>query len=122
MKFEFGKYTEVTAFVLGLRKDFYGPKYIRFFICTDTWDYWFIRVQKDVNEDYENETGVYLIERDKIAKGTKVEIMNMGKLKEVVMNDELESWDIKEYTSMTDIIEDIDAGNGILELDKEFAV
>lgn len=38
------------------------------YICNDTNDFWVARINKNLNEDYEEEDGIYLIERNMIAK------------------------------------------------------
>lgn len=42
--FQFAKYTEITDTVFNITPDVKNDGYVRFFICPDTWDYWYIRV------------------------------------------------------------------------------
>ncbi len=114
--FEFGKYTEITDFVLSFMPNHYTQGYIRYFICADVLDFWLIRVQKDVNDEYEPEDGVFLLERDKIAMDHKGEKLTITKVKEIIENDDLSNWDNQQYDNLEDLIDDIDGGFGINNL------
>ena len=42
-------------------------KFIGVYVCVDTNDFWISRINKDINEDYNKEEGIYLVERNKIS-------------------------------------------------------
>lgn len=119
LKFEFGKYTEITDLALELNPSFKEEGYIRFFICTDTWDFWFARILEGFNEDYERQEGYFLLERDKIAKSSKKEIITLETLKKLIENHDGSNWDIEEGRSIEELIEMIDDGFGILNLKEQ---
>ena len=85
MKFEFGKYTEITDLYKkhssALQE---GDKYIRFFICLDVNDIWLIRVMEDMNSEYEEEIGAYLLERNNIPKESKSDNLTISKVIEII--------------------------------------
>ena len=118
MKFEFAKYTEITdlykKYNTALRD---SDGYIRFFICLDVNDFWLIRVLEGFNIDYEKEEGTYLLERNNIPKDNNSEGLDLLKVIEIIKDDGFENWDIEEYSDLSDLIEDIDNGFGINNLD-----
>jgi hypothetical protein len=116
MVFEFGKYTEVTDFVFKTRPEYKNEGYVRFFICPDTWDFWFVRVLEDVNEEYEKEEGAFLIERNKIEKEHKGEKLSIVKLKEIIEEDDMSNWDVLECTSIEEVIDNLSDVFGINNL------
>jgi hypothetical protein len=113
MKFEFAKYTEITELYKKHGNLQEGDGYIRFFICLDTNDFWLIRVIEGVNEEYEREEGVYLLERNNIRKESKGQDLSLSKVIELIKADEFDNWDIKEYSDLDELIEDIDGGYGL---------
>lgn len=115
MKFEFAKYTEITDLVFELRPEYKEHGYIRFFICPDVYDFWFVRVLEGINEEYNKDEGVFLLERNNIGK-ERSENLNINKVKRIIQEDDLSNWDIKEYSQMEDLIEDLDGGFGIHNL------
>lgn len=117
MKFEFAKYTEITHLYKKYCDSFReGDGYIRFFICLDVYDFWIIRVLEDCNEDYEYEKGTYLLERNNIPKERKQQDLSLSKTIELIKQDDFSNWDIKEYSDLNELIEDIDDGFGINNL------
>jgi hypothetical protein len=118
MEFEFAKYTEITDLAFELNPDYKTESYVRFFICPDTNDYWFVRVLEGFNEDYEREEGVYLLERNNIPK-MKGEKLTTEIVKEIILDDCGENWDIHEYQSIDELIDDLDGGHGILNLNNK---
>lgn len=114
------------------------------YVCMDTNDFWISRISKNLNEDYEYEEGIYLIERNKIdiyAVADKLfELYNkelpipLNKhtchrffdrvrtrhiCKAVILldnEDGLSNWDNCEAESLEDAIDMLDAGYGILPL------
>ena len=69
----FAKYYNVARLVDDMQKkeeiDTYPTeakdKFVGVYICMDTNDFWISRISKDLNEDYDYEEGMYLIERNK---------------------------------------------------------
>lgn len=106
LKFEFGKYTEITDLAFKLNPSYKENGYVRFFICPDTNDFWFVRVLEGVNEDYEDEEGVYLIERNNIRKA-RGEKLTLQKTKDIILDDDGCNYDILECDSMDEVIENI---------------
>ncbi len=72
---EFAKYYNVTKLVDEMIKkneiDSYPieekDKFVGVYVCMDTNDFWISRISKDLNEDYDHEEGIYLVERNKIS-------------------------------------------------------
>lgn len=114
MEFEFGKYTEITDFAHKISEP--HKAYDRIFICPDVTDFWLVRVQKGINEDYEEEEGVWLAERDKISKDFRTEKLSVNRVREIIENDQFENWDLKEYRRLKDLIDDLADIFGILNL------
>lgn len=114
------------------------------FICEDTHDFWICRILENTNEDYDQEEGKYLIERNKIDKYEFCEFLKEQKNDDSDINDRwtrdfyidkcfpindiietlilmdddkgLENWDNKECDSYEEAIEVLDNGYGIIEL------
>lgn len=71
---EFAKYYNVTKLVDEMIKkneiDSYPietkDKFVGVYVCMDTNDFWISRISKDLNENYNHEEGIYLVERNKI--------------------------------------------------------
>ena len=116
MKFEFAKYTEITDYAFKVRPDYKNDGYVRFFICPDVLDYWFVRILQGYNKDYEKDEGCFVLEQDKIAKHSKAENLGLSKVKEIILDDCGESWDIEERYDIDELIEMLDGGFGILNL------
>lgn len=116
MEFQFGKYTEITDFAFKINPQYKNEKYIRFFICPDVWDNWFVRVLDGYNEEYEPEEGKFLIERNNISKDHRSDKLSINKVKQIILDDDGSNWDILAVDSMEDVIEQLDAGFGILNL------
>ena len=114
MKFEFAKYTEITNIYKKHSDSLHdGDGYIRFFICLDVNDFWLVRVIEGVNEDYEKEEGTYLLERNNIPKESKKQDLSLSKVIELIKEDDFSNWDIKQYSDLEELIEDIDGGFGL---------
>jgi len=114
MEFKFGKYTEITEFAFKINPDYKKHGYIRFFVCPDVWDFWFIRILKGYNEEYEKQENSYILERNKIAMDVKGENLNITKLKNIIKEDDGENWDIQQSEDINKLIDMIDNGFGIL--------
>jgi hypothetical protein len=119
MEFEFAKYTEITELAFKVNPTYKKEGYIRFFICPDVWDFWFIRILKDVNKDYETEDGCFLMERNKIAMDKKGERLTTKKVKQIIEDDCGDGWDNEESHDLNNLIEMLDDGFGILNLEEQ---
>ena len=119
-------------------------KFVGVYVCMDTNDFWISRISKDVNEDYNYEEGIYLVERNKfdiyavadklfelydkrlpttLNKNIYHDYFDQFKAKDicraVIMLDDwdgLSNWDNCEAKSLEDAIDIIDGGFGILPL------
>lgn len=112
-RFEFGVYTDITEFVKSVRPDYDSEGFVKFFICPDVNDYWFVRVLSNINKDYEHESGTFLIERDNIGK-QKCEQLTGEKLLEIIQNDSGDCYDIEEYFKLENIYSDLSDVFGII--------
>lgn len=148
----FAKYYNVTKLVDDMQKkeeiDTYPTeakdKFVGVYVCMDTNDFWISRISKDLNEEYDYEEGIYLVERNKIdiyavadklfelykkrlptdlSKNTCHGYFDQFKAKDicrtVIMLDDLDglsNWDNCEAESLEDAIDIIDGGFGILPL------
>ena len=119
MEFQFARYTEITDLAFEVNPDYKKESYIRFFICPDVWDFWFIRVLEGYNEQYEKQDGCFLLERNKIEMNTKGEKLTKQKVIKIIQDDDGSNWDIKQYFDIKDLIDDIDDSYGILNLKQE---
>lgn len=116
LEFEFAKYTEVTDLALELNSSYSESKgcpYVRFFICEDVWDIWYVRIQANTNEEYEYEEGCYIMERNNIEKRSKSDNLTLKKVKEIIENDDFSNYDVYEGFDIEDLIDDLDDGFGI---------
>jgi hypothetical protein len=73
MSVKFAKYYNVTGLVKKMieqgKLDCYSDcidSLAGVYICSDIRDFWIARINKELNDEYEEEDGVYLIERNKI--------------------------------------------------------
>lgn len=113
MKFEFAKYTEITDLAFKLKPSYKKEGYVRFFICEDTWTYWFVRILEGYNEDYEKEEGSFILERDNIEKEYKTDRLTFSKVEEIIEYDGYENWDIQVSDNIDKLIDMLDDGFGI---------
>lgn len=113
MIFEFAKYTEITDYALKVNPEYEKSGYVRFFICPDVWDFWFVRILKDVNEDYEKEEGCFVLERNKVEMNTKGERLTLSKLHNIIMEDDGDNWDMQSGYDIEKLIDMLDCGFGI---------
>ncbi len=115
MEFQFAKYTEITDYAFKVNPDYKEQGYLRFFICPDVNDFWFVRVLEGFNEDYEKEEGSYLVERNKIQMDKKGEKLSILKLKQLILEDDGGNWDYQQGYDMEEMItEFVDGGFGII--------
>lgn len=115
MKFEFGKFTEVTKFAKSIMPDMYDI-YERIYICPDTRNWWLIGIQKDINKDYEVEEGTWLCERAEISYisgKVKSAYLNINYVRKALEDFDGCLWDNFETSSLEEAIEQIDGGFGI---------
>lgn len=116
LEFEFAKYTEITDLVFETRPDLKEAGYVRFFICPDVNTFWLIRIMENINSEYEKDDGCYLMERNNIDKEYKSETLTTSKVKKIIENDELDCWDSEEEFDIDDLIDMLDDGFGINNL------
>jgi len=120
MEFEFAKYTEITDLAFEVNPNYKNEGYVRFFICPDVWDFWFVRILKGQENDdeqgyIENENN-YILERDKVEMNSKGEKLTVKRVKEIISNDSGESWDLEQSEDIDELIEMLDDSFGILNL------
>ena len=118
MKFEFAKYTEITDFAFSVNPGYKKEGYVRFFICPDVWDFWFVRILKGfecTDEDgyIENENS-YILERNKVEMDTKGQKLTLSKLRQIIEEDDGGNWDFEQGEDIEELIEMIDCGYGII--------
>lgn len=114
MTFEFAKYTEITDYAFKINPGYRDENYIRFFICPDVNDFWLVRILKGYNEEYEHDEESYLLERDKIPMDKKGENLSLPKVKRIIKNDDRSNWDIHQSYDLSELIDMLDGGFGIL--------
>ena len=120
MKFEFAKYTEVTDYAFKINPGYKNDGYVRFFICEDVWDFWFVRILKGYkyveDEGYVEDTDNYILERNKIEMDRKDQKLNLNKLRQIIEEDDFSNWDIEQSDDIDELIDMIDGGFGIHNL------
>ena len=84
MGMEFAKYYDVTKILEKLIKEeklntYKDENIYELFIYADNNDFWVARVYKDTNEEWENEEGIWLIERNKINKYDIIDLLKRQK-------------------------------------------
>ena len=114
MEFEFAKYTEITDYAFKVNPDYKNERFVRFFICPDVWDFWFVRILEGYNEDYEQEEGSFILERNKIEMDSKDEKLTLSKLKRIIEEDDGSNWDFQQGFDVEELIDMLDNGFGIL--------
>jgi len=115
--FEFAKYTEITDFAFRLRPNYKKEGYVRFFICPDVHDTWFVRILEGYNEDYEKKEGSFLLERNKISNEHKGQRLTIQRVKRIILDDDGSNWDVKSDYEIENLIDIIDGGFGIINKD-----
>jgi len=113
------------------------------YICMDTHDFWICRILEGYNEEFEQEEGSWLVERNKIDKYDLLEFIQQDDedkleitsrhsrdvaidsfevkdlIKYVILYDDdkgLEGWDNTQCDGLDECIKVIDGGFGIIEL------
>jgi hypothetical protein len=150
-KMEFAKYYNATGILNKMLEEdnklfAYQKDYCQgLYICMDTHDFWVCRILDGYNEEFEQEEGSWLVERNKIDKYDLLEFVkeNYKKLRAshvsdrntrdwlidtfktkklieyVILYDDdkgLEGWDNTKCDSLEECIKVIDGGFGIIEL------
>jgi hypothetical protein len=116
MKFEFAKYTEITDFAHKVNPEYQSSGYTRIFICPDVCTFWLCRLLPNTNEEYEEEEGVFVMERNNIEKEDKLETLTKKRLTQILEDDDFSNWDVFEAQSEEEAVELLDDGFGILNL------
>lgn len=116
MKFEFGKYTEITDLAFKVNPQYKNEGFVRFFICPDVWDTWFVRILEGYNEDYEREEGSYILERNNVPNDTKGQKLTISRVRKIIEEDSGENWDYEQNCDVNELIDMLDDGFGILNL------
>lgn len=117
-KFEFAKYTEITELCFTNNISYKSEGYVRFFICQDVWDFWFVRILQGFNEEYEKDDVSYILERNKIPMKYKGEKLTISKVINIINDDDYSNWDINQSYNLDVLIGIIDNGYGINNLQK----
>jgi hypothetical protein len=118
MKFEFGKYSEVTELAHRVNGEYKMNGYTRIFMCPDVNDVWLARILPGFNEDYEREEGCFLLERDKIPHETKGQELTANRAQRILREDSFDNWDILQGYSEKELLDNLDDGFGILNLNE----
>jgi len=116
LKFNFGKYTEITDIALKDKPEYKKEGYIRFFICADVFDFWFVRILKGYDEEYKIDNDSFLLERNKIPMRRKGEYLTLMKTKNIINKDDYSNWDIEQSYNINVLLGIIDNGFGINNL------
>jgi hypothetical protein len=117
MNFEFAKYTEITDYAFKVNPSYKNEKYVRFFICQDVWDFWFVRILKgyenDEEEGYVENPDNYILERNKIEMDRKGQKLTLSKVKQIIEEDDGSNWDLQQGYDIEELVDMLDEGFGI---------
>jgi hypothetical protein len=114
MEFEFAKYTEITDYAFKVNPNYKKEGFIRFFICPDVWDFWFVRILEGFNEEYEREEGSFILERNKVEKDNRGQKLTLSKVKQIIEEDDGSNWDMQQSYDVEHLIDMLDDGFGII--------
>jgi len=118
MNFEFAKYTEITDYAFKVNPSYKNDKYVRFFICQDVWDFWFVRILKgyenDEEEGYIENPENYILERNKIEMDRKGQKLTLSKVKQIIEEDDGSNWDLQQGYDIEELVDMLDEGFGII--------
>jgi hypothetical protein len=118
MNFEFAKYTEITDYAFKVNPNYKNDKYVRFFICQDVWDFWFVRILKgyenDEEEGYVENPNNYILERNKIEMDRKGQKLTLSKVKQIIEEDDGSNWDLQQGYDIEELVDMLDGGFGII--------
>lgn len=117
MKFEFAKATEVTELAFIVNPEYKKAGYTRVFITPDVKDYHLLRVLPGFDKDYEEYESKIILEVQMIPKSKKDEA-NINIVSRILEEDDFCNFSCKDYYSMDEIIESVDGGFGILNLEE----
>lgn len=117
MKLEFSKYTDITKFAKTINQTMFDI-YEKVYICPDTLNWWLAVIQKGVNEDYEEDEDMYLVERDKIDypnySKCNDRFLNPNVVRSVLEKWDGSTWDNQEADDLDEAIQIVDGGYGII--------
>lgn len=118
MEFKFANYTEITDYAFKVNPNYKNEGFVRFFICPDVWDFWFVRILKgyenDDEEGYIENPENYILERNKIEMDRKGQKLTLAKVKQIIEEDDGSNWDLQQGYDIEDLIDMLDDGFGIL--------
>jgi hypothetical protein len=118
MEFEFAKYTEITEYAFKVNPNYKNEGFVRFFICQDVWDFWFVRILKgyenDEEEGYIENPDNYILERNKIEMDRKGQTLTLSKVKQIIEEDDGSNWDLQQGYDLEDLVDLLDDGFGII--------
>jgi hypothetical protein len=118
MKFEFAKYTEITDYAFKVNPNYKNEGFVRFFICQDVWDFWFVRILKgyenDDDEGYVENPDNYILERNKIEMDRKGQKLTLSKVKQIIEEDDGSNWDLQQGYDIEELVDMLDDGFGII--------
>ena len=118
MEFNFAQYTEITDYAFKVNPNYKNEGYVRFFICPDVNDFWFVRVlvgsRYDDIEGYVDCDNHYILERNNIPNSKKAENVTLSKLRKIIEEDDGSSWDLKQGYDLEELIDMLDDGFGII--------
>lgn len=118
MNFEFAQYTEITDYAFRVNPSYKDDKYVRFFICQDVWDFWFVRILKGYENDeekgYVENPENYILERTKIAMDKKGQKLTLSKVKQIIEEDDGSNWDLQQGYDIEELVNMLDDGFGII--------
>ena len=109
---EFAKYYNGTKVLTQLLEDnkvfSYQEGYCKgVYVCSDTHDIWICRILENMNEDYDTEKGVWLVERNKIDKYELIDFINENDLNDITN----EKWKANNRIERDYILSNIPAEN-----------
>lgn len=112
MEFKFAHYTEITDYAFKVNPSYKNGGYVRFFICPDVWDFWFVRILKgyeyDEEEGYVENPNNYILERNKIEMDRKGQNLTLSKLKQLIEDDDCSNWDLQQGYDIEELIDMLD--------------
>lgn len=117
LTFEFGKATEVTKYALENFGEY--NEYERIFLTPDTRCWHVLRVLPGVGHDYEPADGMYILEEAQIHrnKGDKIN-HRTARAALVEDHDDLSNWDYGVFSAIEAVIDEVDGGFGIHNLEQ----
>lgn len=118
MNFEFAKYTEITDYAFKVNPNYKNEGFVRFFICPDVWDFWFVRILKGYENDdeqgYVENPENYILERNKIEMDRKGQKLTLSKVKQIIEEDDGSNWDLQQGYDIEELVDMLDEGFGII--------